>query len=113
MLVVDDPIEGPKDLDLLVFDLSHCFDNQLTVGELTKIAGEANAIEHFVALRLLELACPDPTIEGCFDTRARGDDGIGISLTEHDVGRDPGGHFGDAGAHQTGAHHTDACDLHG
>jgi hypothetical protein len=107
-----DRIEAAPQVRLDRLVLEHRFDDQVRVGRPAGVVGRDEALERRVALRGVQLALRDRTLEVARDPVPAGDGPPDLRLVQDDLLADRGMDLGDAVAHQAGAGDEDPLDAH-
>ena len=85
--------------------------DQIAVGELAEVGGEAEPRQRRVALLLGDLAAFGGLGQGVEQPGAADLQGLAGGLGDLHVQAGAGAHLGDARAHLAAAHHSDACNV--
>src|SRR6185312_4110865 len=110
-IAAHDPVQLAEDLALEVQPLRHRLDDELHVGQVGELGGEADPAEQLAASRLVELAAFQGTSGGVLEMPATPGYAVVVHLHCHHVVPGAGQHLGDTGTHRAHAHHADRLDL--
>ena len=104
-------VEFGEDLGLDLLVLDDGLHDELTVGEVAEVGGEAQPPSGLLPLALGDLAAAHAAVERPQDAGAAGRREFAGLLEHQHVDMRAGAHLGDTCAHDAGADHADALNL--